>query len=157
MIRPATPEDAEAVAGVHVESWRAAYKHLFSEQQLAGLSVTERAEIWRRRPPLVADLDGEVIGFVSVGASHDADADGELHAIYVRPDQWGTGAGRALMVAGEAKLRELGHVAAVLWVFEDNPRARRFYEAAGWATDGSQQLAEIFGLSARAIRYSKQL
>jgi GNAT superfamily N-acetyltransferase len=157
VIRRATPEDAEAVARVQIAAWQAAYTHLFSDEQLAGMQVAERAENWRRWLPLVAEVDGEVIGFVAVGAAHDADADGELWAIYVRPDRWGTGAGRALMEAGEAELRELRHTNAVLWVFEDNPRARRFYEAAGWLTDGARRQAELFGMSAPAVRYAKQL
>lgn len=157
MIRPATAEDAEAVARVQIDSWRAAYPHLFSEEQLAGISLAERTENWRRWPPLVADIDGHVVGFVAVGPAHDDDADGELWAIYVRPDHWGTGVGRALIAAGEVRLRELGHTSAVLWVFEDNPRARRFYEAADWATDGRTQQAELFGMSAPAVRYAKSL
>jgi GNAT superfamily N-acetyltransferase len=157
VIRPGIPEDAEAVARVQIESWRAAYPHLFSEDQLAGISLAERTESWRRWPFLVADIDGDVVGFAAVGEAHDADADGELWAIYVRPDRWGTGVGRALIEAGEAELLELGHRSAVLWVFEDNPRARRFYEAAGWVTDGAKRQAEIFGMSAPAVRYVKTL
>ena len=157
MIRPGTPEDAEAVARVQIASWRSAYAHLFSQEQLAGISLAERTENWRRWPPLVADVDGDVVGFISVGPAHDADAESEVWAIYVRPDRWGNRIGRALMSAGEAKLRELGYTRAVLWVFEDNPRARRFYEAAGWRTDGKRQNAELFGMSAPAIRYAKQL
>lgn len=157
MVRAATIDDAEAIARVQIESWRAAYPHLFSEEQLAGISLPERTENWRQWPSLVADVDGDIVGFVAVGPAHDADAEGELWAIYVRPDRWGTGVGRALIEAGEARLRELGHTSAVLWVFEDNPRARRFYEAAGWVTDGAKRQAEIFGLSAPAVRYAKTL
>jgi ribosomal protein S18 acetylase RimI-like enzyme len=157
VIRPATPKDAEAVARVQIESWRGAYKHLFSDEQLAAISLAERTANWSRWPPLVAEVDGDVVGFVAVGPAHDADADGELWAIYVRPDRWGMGIGRALIEAGEARLRELGHTSAVLWVFEDNPRARRFYEAAGWALDGAGRQAELFGMSAPAVRYTKSL
>jgi len=157
VIRPGTPEDAEAVARVQIESWQAAYPHLFSEEQLSAISLAERTENWRRWPPLVAELGGDVVGFAAVGPAHDAAADGELWAIYVRPARWGTGIGRTLLEAGEARLRELGHTSAVLWVFEDNPRARRFYEAAGWATDGAKQQAELFGMSALAVRYAKRL
>jgi GNAT superfamily N-acetyltransferase len=157
MIRPGTPEDAEAVARVQIEAWREAYSHLFSREQLVGISLADRTANWRRWPPIVAEVDGDVVGFVAVGPAHDADADGELWAIYVRPNYWGTGLGRALQEAGESRLRELGHRSAVLWVFEDNPRARRFYEAAGWYLDGTRTQAELFGMSAPAIRYAKTL
>jgi GNAT superfamily N-acetyltransferase len=158
VIRPATPEDAEAVARVQIASWQGAYTHLFSDEQLAGIPLAERTEFWRRFPPLVAEIDGEVVGFVNVGpAYHDEDADGELYAIYVQPDHWGTGVGRALIEAGEARLRELGHRSAILWVWKDNPRARRFYEAAGWAVDSAEKDAEFFGMPGPVVRYAKQL
>lgn len=157
MIRPGTPGDAEAVAAIQIEAWREAYDHLFSQAQLGAIQPAERIEFWTRFPPLVEDLDGVVVGFVAVGDAHEEGADGELYAIYVRPDRWGTGAGRQLMEAGEARLRELGHQRAILWVFEDNPRARRFYERAGWETDGARQTAELFGMSAPAVRYTKLL
>jgi ribosomal protein S18 acetylase RimI-like enzyme len=150
VIRPATAEDAEAVARVQIASWQAAYKHLFSSEQLEAIPLAERTEFWARFPPIVADVDDEVAGFVAVG-------NGELYAIYVHPDKWGTGVGRELMRAGENRLRELGNVGAFLWVFEDNPRARRFYEAAGWSTDGAAENAELFGMSGPVVRYVKQL
>ena len=142
---------------MHVRTWQAAYAHVFSAEQLAGLSVERRAEMWRETPPLVAEADGEVIGFVSVGASRDDDADGELFAIYVHPDHWGTGAGRELIIAGEERLRGLGHFDVVLWVLDDNPRARRFYEAAGWKVDGTTRPIEIFGIQVPEVRYRKRL
>lgn len=113
--------------------------------------------MWRRRPPLVAEVDGEIVGFVSVGAARDEDADGELYAIYVQPDRWGSGVGRSLIEAGEKRLRELGYREVLLWVLEDNPRARRFYEAAGWSTDGTTRPIEIFGVEVPEIRYVKRL
>lgn len=157
MIRPATPDDAEAVARVHVETWRAAYAHALSAEGLDSLSVTDRAEMHRRSPPVVAEVDGEIVGFVSVGPGTDPETDGELYAIYVLPDHWGSGVGRALMQAGEERLRELGHQHAILWVLEDNPRARRFYEAAGWTLDGTRRPIEIFGQPVPEIRYEKSL
>lgn len=158
MIRPGTPEDADAVARVHVETWQAAYAHALPRDQLDSLSVTERAELHRHRPPtFVADVDGEIVGFVSVGASRDAGSDGELYAIYVHPTHWGTGVGRALIGAGEQQLVQLGHPDAVLWVLDDNPRARRFYELAGWSTDGAARNINVFGFEVPEVRYAKRL
>lgn len=157
MIRPGTPDDAEGVARVQIETWRAAYSHLFEPEQFESMRLEERAANWRRWPVHVAEVDGEIVGFVCVGPAHDADADGELWAIYVLPAHWGSGLGRELMEAGESRLQELGYRRPVLWVFEDNPRARRFYEAAGWKLDGTRRSAELFGMSAPAVRYAKEL
>jgi ribosomal protein S18 acetylase RimI-like enzyme len=160
VIRPATAEEAEAVARVHLETWRVAYAHVFPREALEDLSaerIARRAELHRRAPPVVADRNGEIVGFVSVGPAGEDDAEGELYAIYVLPTHWGTGVGRALLQAGEERLRELGHSVAVLWVLEDNPRARRFYEAAGWKQDGRRRPIEVFGVTVPEIRYAKTL
>jgi RimJ/RimL family protein N-acetyltransferase len=160
VIRPGTPEDAEAVARVHIESWQVAYADVFPREeleQLSGQRAARRVELHRRSPPLVAEADGEIVGFVSVGRANDADADGELYAIYVHPDHWDQGFGRELIAAGEDRLRELGHDHAVLWVLEDNPRARRFYELAGWKPEGSKRPIEVFGVEVPEVRYEKRL
>jgi RimJ/RimL family protein N-acetyltransferase len=157
VIRPATPDDAEAVARVHVRTWQAAYGHVFPADRLASLSTQGRVEQFRRHPPIVAQADRSIVGFVSVGASRDEDAEGELYAIYVDPVHWGTGVGRELIAAGEARLRDLGHHDVVLWVLEDNPRARRFYEAAGWRLDGGRRPIEFLGVEVPEVRYRKQL
>ncbi len=158
MIRPATHEEAESVARVQVRSWQRAYAHVLPPDDLARLSVDRRAEQLREwPPPIVAEAGGRIVGFVSVGDSRDPDAEGELYAIYVDPEHWGCGIGRALIRAGENRLVELGYRDVVLWVLDDNPRARRFYEAAGWRSDGAARPIEIFGHEVPEVRYRKQL
>jgi GNAT superfamily N-acetyltransferase len=49
----------------------------------------------------------------------------------------GGGAGQALMAALLRALRDERFQEAILWVLEDNPRTRRFYELAGWGADGA--------------------
>ena len=164
-VRRATPEDAAAIARVHVLGWQAAYAHVFPEEALASLDVERRREQWTGwieaadTRVLAGLLDGEVVGFASVGASRDDDAaeSGELYAIYVRPDAWGSGVGPSLMEAALDALRELGFREATLWVLDDNPRARRFYERTGWATDGAEKPDEFFGVAIREVRYRRRL
>jgi len=162
-VRPAAPEDADRVADVHVRTWQGAYRHVFAEEGLASLSETlgRRAAHWRAtvaegRPGdhlLVAEVDDVLVGFSFLGASRDDPAEGELYAIYVLPDAWGRGAGRALMDETLRLLRERGHEEAVLWVLEDNPRTRRFYEASGWRSDGAAKEEEFLGTTVREVRY----
>jgi ribosomal protein S18 acetylase RimI-like enzyme len=91
-----------------------------------------------------------------VGPSRDETAVGELYAIYVDPDDWSRGAGRALIARAEERLAE-DYGVATLWVLEGNPRARRFYEAAGWQVDGARQAVERLGASPAEVRYRKRL
>ena len=159
-IRPATEDDALAIETIRVRGWQTAYRHVFPAADLDALPVDP--ERWRARiavpPPgwttVVCEDDGNVVGFASTGPSRDEDELGELYAIYVDPDAWSTGAGRALMAAAESALAA-AFDAALLWVLEDNPRARGFYERAGWGADGVRKAEERFGVRAAEVRYRK--
>ena len=164
-VRAARVEDAAALAEVHVRTWQAAYAHVFGAERLAGLDVERRAKRWQRwladeRPHdnvLVAEVDGRVVAFASLGESRDAADVGELYAIYALPEAWGGGAGPALMAAAVDALRGEGFRAAVLWVLEDNPRARRFYEREGWSADGARRAGEHLGVETAEVRYRLEL
>jgi GNAT superfamily N-acetyltransferase len=161
-VRAATTDDALAIETIRVRGWRTAYRHVFPARELDGLVVDESR--WRDRlaspPPgwttLVAERGGHVVGFASVGPSRDEAGVGELYAIYVDPDSWSTGAAPVLLERAEAELRR-EYMRATLWVLEDNPRARSFYERAGWRTDGARKAEERWGVRAPEIRYRKQL
>lgn len=56
----------------------------------------------------------------------------------------------------DIKLKEQGHAQIFLWVFAQNPRARRFYEAMGFKTDGESKTLN-FGIPLEVIRYRKEL
>ena len=159
-IRPASPDDALAIETIRVRGWQRAYRHVFPAADLDALPIDP--ERWRSRilvPPagwstVVCEDDARVVGFASTGPSRDEDEFGEVYAIYVDPDAWSTGAGRALMRSAEAALAD-DYRAALLWVLEDNPRARNFYERAGFAPDGARKAEERFGVRAAEVRYRK--
>jgi hypothetical protein len=56
-----------------------------------------------------------------------------------------------------ARLRAHGFGEAILWVLEDNPRTRRFYELAGWWADGDVKEDEWLGAVVREVRYRIEL
>jgi GNAT superfamily N-acetyltransferase len=175
-VRRAVPGDAEQLAVVHVRSWQGAYRGLLPQPFLDGLDPAGRAGRWRRvladearpdpsRPDQAGTLagvrDGQVRGFAHFGPSRDADAGrppaGELYAIYVLPEAWGTGLGRELMAAAGDGLAAAGYEQATLWVLAGNARARRFYDRAGWVADGSQKRDEIAGVGVTEVRYRRPL
>jgi GNAT superfamily N-acetyltransferase len=82
---------------------------------------------------------------------------GELWGLYVDPEAWGSGAAAALLAASVDALRGRGFTEAVLWVLEDNPRARRFYEREGWTADGARKEEEFLGVVVTEIRYRRRL
>ena len=163
-VRRARPEDAAAIAAVHVRTWQAAYEHVFGAERLAGLDPERRRLGWERalsersdeEDVFVAEEDGEVVAFTSSGPARDEPGEGELYAIYALPQAWGGGAGAALMRASLEALRERGFPTAILWVLEDNPRARRFYEREGWTLDDAEWGRKVephLGVDVAEVRY----
>jgi ribosomal protein S18 acetylase RimI-like enzyme len=155
-VRRARPSDAAAIAAVHTQSWQAAYEHVFGAERLASIDHTRRQALATRAIAsggvAVAEKEGSVVGFVSVGPSTDVEGEGELFAIYVLPEAWGSGAGSRLMAAAKELLRA-SYAQATLYVLADNPRARRFYEREGWALDGVTKADEFLGLTVPEVRY----
>ena len=142
-IRRARLEDATAIAGVHVRTWQSAYEHVFGAERLAGIDTAGREGTARRfatdadYDAFVAADDGRIIGFVACGsAEEEAEPRRELFAIYVLPEAWGSTAASGLMHAALDAMRGRGAAEAILWVLDDNPRARRFYEREGFSVVG---------------------
>lgn len=176
-IREATPDDAAAIARVHVDSWIGAYRGIVPDEILDNLSVDRRTEGWTRMLTngdvwaFVAEEVGVVRGFVGCGSIERPEGDdefagldpndtAELTTIYIDPRWWGRGIGQALMDVAVADLRKREFTSAVLWVLAENDRARRFYESGGWRVDGARK--ECFGravppVEAPAVRYRLDL
>lgn len=159
MIRRATPDDAQAIAEVHVASWDAAYRGLIPDEIIDARTVDARTQMWQEAfagnaTILVLDEDG-VLGFASVGPSEDpfAEGAGELYALYLHADVWSTGRGRQLHDAALDALRTQGFTEAILWVLDTNDRGRRFYERAGWSPDGSEKHDHL----GTEVRYRRSL
>jgi len=151
LVRRAEPQDAPAVARVHVASWRQAYRGLLPQEYLDSLSVEARTMTWAKAfsqlpgqssTTLVGELDGQIVGFASVGPSRDDDTDtatGELWGLYLDPAHWGTGQGHTLHTEALDVTRASGATEATLWVLTTNQRARNFYERHGWTADGAEK------------------
>ena len=157
-VRPATPDDARAIAEVQVKTWRAAYVGVMPQEVLDGLDVDERAEAWghwlsiETSAQFVAERSGARIGFVSAGPCLLEEESGEVYAIYVRPEAWGTGSGWALMDAAVAWLAHRWRE-AILWVAEENPWARRFYERYGWVAEHTRVEEVVPGAEVPEVLY----
>jgi GNAT superfamily N-acetyltransferase len=161
--RPATRADVPGIAEVRIRSWQEAYRGAVPQDYLDALDVA--AEVARREGrPLdgqhVAEANGEVVGWLSVGPYRPDDGEevpgpscGEVEAIYAVPEVWGLGVGRALMAYGLGELRRLGLHPVLLWVLASNEQARRFYERAGFRADGAVVDFEIGGTTLPELRY----
>lgn len=163
IVRAARTDDWYPAADIHVRGWQATYRGHMPDAFLDGLTPESHSG-WRERlyrnphPRMrhVVAVDGRtVVGFADVGDSRSDDdaADGEVFAIYVDPDRFGTGVGRRLILGACATLRTLGKKRAELWVLRENERARRFYSAGGWAADGADKTEVFEGRQVVEVRY----
>ena len=131
LLRPGTPHDAPAVAAVWHRGWHDGHAgHVpdgltaartlpaFEERTAAAVEVTT-----------VADVDGEVAGFVMVIGD-------EVEQVFVDREHRGTGLAGLLLAEAERQVASAGHDVAWLAVVAGNARARRFYERCGWADEG---------------------
>lgn len=165
-IRLAAPNDARAIAEIHVASWQAAYSNTMPASFLAGLSIEKRELAWRnalesdRLKLALACTNNEVVGWAGYGKCRDADRDGtwgEIEAIYLHPTRYGVGIGAVLMEHACQSLAAMGYTHASLWVLIKNWRARGFYEHAGFVADGQAKEFEIGGSVLSEMRYQRPL
>lgn len=130
-LRPATTDDAAAVADLWHRGWHDSHPGHVPE----GLTAARTLAAFRERAPLrvddttVAVVDGEVVGFVMVVGD-------EVEQVYVGAGHRGSGLAATLLDEAERQVAASGHDVAWLAVVEGNVRARRFYERRGWTDEG---------------------
>jgi GNAT superfamily N-acetyltransferase len=90
-----------------------------------------------------ADAEGRrIVGYSSFGPCRDEDAaegTGELYALYVSKERWGTGLARELLARALADLAARALLPVALWVLTGNARARRFYEREGFVLEPGRE------------------
>ena len=74
--RPATPQDADAIARLHADSWRRSYRGAYADSYLDGDLLGDRRVVWAARlatdaddrRTIVAESDSRIAWFVLIGA-----------------------------------------------------------------------------------------
>lgn len=169
LVREMRFADCERVSGIRIRGWQSAYRGLMPQSYLDALSATQDAQ--RRRAHfsarardgvvnLVAEQDGEIVGWAAYGPYRDGEVrthDAELYAIYVDPGKYGGGIGHVLLHESLRRCEAAGHGTILLWVLKGNARARRFYERAGFRADGAEEPFEVDGVAVPEVRYAKAL
>jgi len=166
-IRKVLPENAYEYAALHIACWRDAYKGIISDEYLENMSsqldqLVERCRQTINEPDgceyLYAVYGSEMIGRLVFSGSRDEDKPdaGEVHAIYLLADYWGKGYGKQMMDFAVSALRHAGFREIIVWVLEENNRARRFYEKYGFVYDGTRKEIDI-GETLVEIRYTLKI
>lgn len=138
--REGTEADAGAIAVLHADSWRRHYRGAYLDSYLDGDVVTDRVAEWCRRlaPPrlhqytVVAEQDGEIIGFAHLVFDHDSRWGALLDNLHVTSGLKGLGIGTWLLSeAAQVLVEQRPSEALCLWVLEQNKAAQAFYASRG--------------------------
>lgn len=137
-IRSAQLMDANAIATIHVDSWRSAYEGIIDKDYLQSLSVAAKEQEWRHivqkdqvTTLVVEDERQQILGWACFGADREQPQQGELYAIYLSPQHWHQGVGKLLMQSVVQQLMKDFDCFNV-WVLSDNHAARQFYQRLGF-------------------------
>lgn len=172
LIRLATHADAPDMGNIHARSWEAAYRDIVPAEYIRRKSPT-RAALWDRilsaenHTHFIILSDGVAAGMMTVGPpqledveiKNDAGIDDsfwELHGIYLHPDYYRRGIGTAALEFAAELARAAGKRNMLLWVFEENKNAIRFYQKCGFAADGASKIYNC-GKEMNCIRMIKSL
>jgi GNAT superfamily N-acetyltransferase len=145
-IQSASLVQAAEIAELYVRTRRLAYSSFFPPEALAAMSVDEETKRWAER--LAGDgvtcvavaEERDLLGFTHIDWQGRPEDDvPEVAYVYVAKEHQGEGLGRRLITDAEAAIVGRGYTAAVLWVYEANMPARRFYERCGWFDDGARR------------------
>lgn len=156
IIRLAVFADAPDMANIHARSWEAAYKDIIPTEYIKGKN-SARAARWERilsaenKTHYIILNDNTAVGMMTIGApqyenvetKNDIGIDDsfwELHNIYLHPDYYHRGIGTTALDFAMNKAREAGKTNMLLWVFEENKNAVKFYEKCGFAADGASKV-----------------
>jgi RimJ/RimL family protein N-acetyltransferase len=142
-IRKATLDDTTAIAEIICQSWKAAYSGFLSSETIekhANIayriekfnSILSTDNAWNIH---LAVIDDNACGTISFGGNNESNC-GEIYFCYVKPEMWGLGVGYKMMNFALEKLKQQGFHEVILYVFEQNNLARKFYERQGFTTDG---------------------
>lgn len=161
--REGSQEDANAVARLHAESWRANYRGEYRDEYLDGQVFEDRFRVWRERLSspvpnqhvVLAESNEELIGFACVYGGDDARWGSLLDNIHVRPGRQSEGIGAGLMTrVVEWCSLHYPEQGLYLWVLDSNHRAQQFYARLGASDRGGERSEAPGGGTIQGRRYA---
>jgi len=159
-IRDAKASEVDLIADLHAISWMSAYRGLLSDEYLDNNLQEERRKHWREKMPvltekefvLVAEQNGQIVGFVAVLDKPEAGFDALVDNLHVVPNLKGLGIGGQLLNAVAARLLATGRKSFYLTVLVGNTAAENFYLAKGGRSMGLKT-QELGGNMVQATRF----
>jgi GNAT superfamily N-acetyltransferase len=161
-LRDATESDSPAIARLHAESWRSAYRGILSDEYLDTRAHSERALLWRARfsektgKPffvVLAEIGAQLAGFACVFPNEDPTFGSFVDNLHVTPELKRKGIGRTLLAEVARRLvADQTRGGVYLWAIEKNSNARQFYSSLGAVEVGTEEFATPDGGKVREVR-----
>jgi len=148
-IRKALSEDVYDYTKCHISIWQSAYKGIVPDDYLDNMSLEIEQRVEKYKSTLsnpgyceyyCVMLSSKMIGFIAMNPCTR-----EIWAIYLSDEFWGNGYGQEMLDFSINKLKQIGQGEISLWVFENNGRARRFYEKNDFKFNGSRRKVDWYG------------
>jgi len=143
-LRPATAEDAAALADLWFESWAS---NGFDGHPDTREMMIERVprELAGRWDVTIAEADGRMLGFLALAPTEQ-----RLDQVFVASEAQGQGVGTALFAVAVQRL------GAGFWLTtqQENLRARAFYERRGMTLERFEEDRVYYRLAARSGDFS---
>ena len=149
-IRRVAPGDEAVLAYIQTESWKAAFQHILAKDVLDRCTNLDRATQMYRRlleekkgNGYILEINGEGHCIAWWDATREADMEGfaELICIHSLQNNWGKGYGSKMMDKVLEDIAAAGYTKTMLWVFEENERAKMFYEAKGFVKNEKSKMS----------------
>lgn len=161
-IRKVQAGDEKVLAYIQTKSWKAAFCDILSAEMLKKCTeITGNEEMYQNviennlanGSILTVDEIPHCIAFWGRCRDVKYSECAELICIHSLRDKWNKGFGTRMMQHILAEIKDAGYKKVVLWVFEQNIRARNFYEKQGFAA--TEHYKNFFG--AAEVLYEKTL
>ena len=144
IIRKTLPDDAYDYTDCFISCFQSAYKGIIPDEYLNNM-LTEKEQLFEKHRKVLTDpgdceyycvmYSEKMIGFLIINKRHTE----KIWAIYLLEDFRGKGFGKEIIDFAANELKSVENKEIALWVFEENIRARKFYENNKFCFDGTKR------------------
>ena len=144
-IKRACEGDEQTLAYIQTQSWKQAFQNILSREELERCTEIQKVTAMYKKllenhigNGYILTVDGHphCIAWWDTTREKEMPGYAELICIHSLQEHWRQGYGSKMMNRVISDITQAGYPKVMLWVFEQNTRARKFYEAKGFFPNG---------------------